>query len=114
MANFVKSKYEANSTRIHSIRLSTGFAAVAGTLPTGAINDDVKVKVSKSNREFGLRPRGVVLSRLLGTAPNQFYKYTFLPLRSIADYTDPAYSVGSTVTINSIAWIVSEKRPEDY
>jgi hypothetical protein len=112
---FVRTKYEADSGTIHPLRLTTAYAAAAGTVPTGAIDNNVpRAQVSKSNREFGLRPRGVRLARLVGTAPNQFYKYAFLPLRSIADFTSPDYAIGETVTINSVSWEIIEKREEDY
>lgn len=113
MVALVKTKYEADSGDIHQLKLTPAFAAAAGTEPTGAVTNDISVKVSKSNREYGLRPRGVSLARTVGTAPNTFVKYTFLPLRSIADYTATAYRKGATVTINSVAWEVVGKVPED-
>lgn len=114
MANRVKTKYEADNSKIHRLYLNSDDAAKAGTEPTADIDDDIIAKVSKGNREFGLRPRGVRLSRLAGTAPDQFYRYKFLPLRSKADYTSSTYAKGQTVTIGTVTWTIDSKVPEDY
>jgi hypothetical protein len=114
MALAVNSKYESDKGTIHSIRMTAEYAAVAGTEPQAAVNSDIKVKISKSNREFGLRPRGVTLVRVLGTAPNQFKKYTFLPLRSKTDAADAAYSSNAIVAIDGVDWKVVSTQKEDY
>lgn len=114
MANYVKSKYEADNGTIHPIRLSSTAAAQAGTEPGGAVSSNIPAKVSKGNREFGLRPRGVRLYRSVGTAPNLFNKYKFLPLRSIADATDADYAPEAVVAIDGVSWKVAARVPEDY
>lgn len=110
----VKSKYEARDGKIHLIKLTPAYAAVAGTVPTADVDSRIKVKVSKGNREHGLRPRGVTLARTVGTAPDTFVKYTFLPLRSIADETKAEYQLGKKITIDSVEWEVVAFVPEDY
>lgn len=107
-------KYEADLGSIHSISLTPDYAAAAGTPPTGDVNNDIKPKVSKTNREFGLRPRGVSLSRTLGTAPDTFKKYAFLPVLTSTDFNGTSYAPGATVTIGGTAWTVVTRVPEDY
>lgn len=109
----VNTKYEDNDTAIHPIRLNSTHASVAGTAPTGAIDSNISAKVSKSARSYGLRPRGVRLSRLVGTAPDQFKRYAFLPVLTQAAFGTAAFNVGATITIDSVAWTVVKKVAED-
>lgn len=114
MANYVRSKYESDGATVHPIRLSADTAVQAGTEPAGVVTSFIPAKVSKGNREFGLRPRGVKLYRTAGTAPNTFTKYKFLPLRSIVDYEAAAYSPESTIAVGGITWKVAARVAEDY
>lgn len=109
----VKSKYEcSDTTLIHPIVIDSTALAVL-TAPAGAVTSGISAQVSKGNSEHGLRPRGVNLSRLVGTAPNQFKKYKFLPVLTEAEYADTTFAIGATVTIASVAWTVDSKVPED-
>lgn len=114
MPAYTSTKYEADNGDIHGILLSPDKAAVAGTAPTGDTSSPVKVKVSKSNREFGIRPRGVRLSRIIGTAPDTFKKYAFLPVLTPADYATSAFAIGAEITIGGVVWVVASKEGEDY
>jgi len=114
MAALVDTKYEDDRDRIHKLRLTASFAAVAGTEPTAAVNSDIRAQVSKTKKEFGLRPRGVRLARTVGTGSNTFRKYAFLPLRSKADATSATYAENETVTIASVQWKIVAKVAEDY
>lgn len=107
-------KYEADSGTIHRILLTPDYAAAAGTPPTGAVNSDIRPKVSKTNGEFGIRPRGVNLSRTVGTAPDTFKKYAFLPVLAATVFVGTAFAPGATVTIGGVDWIVVTREPEDY
>lgn len=109
-----QTKYESDSGDIHFIALSPDFATAAGTPPTGAINNDIKAKVSKSNREYGIRPRGVRLSRTIGTAPDTFKKYTFLPVLTPTAFGGAGFQLGATVTIGTTDYVVVSRNPEDY
>jgi hypothetical protein len=108
-----RTKYEADSGEIHFLSLTPDYAAKAGTEPTGAVTNNIRAKVSKSNREYGIKPRGVTLARTIGTAPNTFVKYAFLPLRSKADANSATYALGQTVTIGSVAWEIIGEVKED-
>ena len=106
-------KYEDNDLTVHRIVLSNAFAAVAGTAPTGAVTAKGTVKVSKSTRQFGIRPRGVRLSRIIGTSPNDFKRYAFLPVLTVSGMAGAAFNIGATITIGGTAWTVVKKIEED-
>lgn len=108
------SKYQADNDAVHKIRLSTDRLAKAGTAPSGAIDSPIPVKVSKSNREFGIRPRGVRLTRPLNpTATDKIY-YTFLPVLTASGLAAAAFNVGATIQIGSTDWKVLARVNEDY
>lgn len=107
-------KYQDDDGNIHVIRLSAKVLAAAGTQPTGAVDSPIPAKVSKGNREFGLRPRGVRVSRLVGTDPNQFSKYAFIPVLTSAAFGAGSFVPGGTVTYDGNDWTVSSLVQEDY
>jgi len=112
-------KYESNAGTIHRLRISAEKAAVASnTEPSGAIDSPIKVKVSKGNREFGLRPRGVRLYRTVtGGSGNEAVTkvlYSFLPILTATVFESATFADEATVTINSVAWKVLSKVQEDY
>lgn len=107
-------KYESDDGTVHAIRLNGDTAAAAGTEPTGGINSNIKAKVSKGNGEFGIRPRRVGLSRVLGTAPNQYRVYRQLPVFTLTDYISPLFTIGASVTIGDDTWFIISKQGEDF
>lgn len=113
MASRVRTKYESNGGDIHPISLTTDYAAAAGTAPTGAISNDIQVKVTKTNREFGLRPRGVRLYRTVGTAPNTFNRYAFLPVLTEAVWEGNTFNPETEKTIGTVTWKVLKRVAED-
>lgn len=114
MAARTNTKYESDEGTIHPISLTANFATAAGTPPAGAVNSSIKAKVTKSNREAGLRPRGVRLFRTLGTAPDTFKRYAFLPVLTAAGLASATFAPGATITIGTVAWTVSTRVQEDY
>lgn len=106
-------KYEADNGRIYSIKLEATRYAAAGTPPTAAIDMPQSVEVSASKRQGGLRPRGVRLARTLGTAPDTFKKYTFLPVLGASAWNVTPFIKGGTVTIDGTAWTVIATVPEN-
>ena len=114
MASQVKVKYEDDNGDIYLMRMSPDFAAEAGNEPAGGVTTDVKPKISKTNREHGIRPRGVRLARTLGTAPDTFTRYTFLPVLTQVQFLSPAYALGASITIGTTAWTVVSKQGEDF
>lgn len=114
MVASVNTKYEAADGSIHPITLRPETAAVAGTVPAADVDSNIKAQVSKGNREFGLRPRGVRLVRTVGTGDSESKKYRFLPVLSAADIATPAFAIGAEITIGGIVWVVLSQEPEDY
>lgn len=114
MAYVVGAKYESDSGSVHPIRISSDFYTAAGTPPDGDIDSQVKAEIYKSNREFGLGTRGARLARTVGTAPNTFVKYGFVPILTAAQYNTGDFVVGNTLTIGSNTWTIISLKPEDY
>jgi hypothetical protein len=110
----VRTKYQGDDNTIYAIRLSPPFAEKAGTAPTGAVTSPIKAKVTKSTKEFGLRPRGVTLARTLGTAPDTFVKTTFLPALTLSAFNGTAFALAAKVTIDGVEWEIVSRRAEDY
>lgn len=111
---FTNTKYELNSGDIAAIRVSDADLGSVGSVPSGAQNLPFFVKVSKTNREFGVRPRGVRLSRSVGTPPNDFKKFKFLPVLTASAWAGTGFDIGDTITIGTTDWIVAAKVAEDY
>lgn len=109
MANFKDTPYESDLGFVCQVRMSAGeFAAV--TASSSTVDAAFHCLNSGSRRKFGIHPRGLVLSRVVGTAPNQFNKTSFISTPTAAAWE--AVNVGSTVTISTVEWKVSGKRPE--
>jgi hypothetical protein len=110
----VRTKYQGDDNTIYAMRLSPTFAEKAGTVPTGAVTSPIKAKVTKSTKEFGLRPRGVTLARTVGTAPDTFVKTTFLPCLTLSVFNGNTFALAAKITIDGVEWEVVSRRPEDY
>jgi len=111
-------KYEADSGSIHRIRLGKFNAAVtSNTEPTAVVNSNIRVKISKSNREFGLRPRTIGLTRVVtagsGETELTVTKRASLPVLTPAVYVSTTFAIGQTITINAVVWTIASKNPED-
>jgi hypothetical protein len=109
-----RSKYEADNGQIHLINLDADRLAEAGTPPAGDSNSSIRAKVSKTNREYGIRPRGVRLARTVGTAPDTFVKYSFLPVLTPAAFNGAGFSLGGSITIGTIQWEIIARINEDF
>lgn len=112
MATRTRTKYQSDEGGIHPISLDPGSVAAAGAAPTAAIDSQIRAKVSKSNKEAGLRPRGLRLARTVGAAPNEFVRYAFAPVLTPTAYE--AATVQGTVTYQGDTWTIVAKVPEDY
>jgi len=111
-------KYEADSGSIHRIRLGKFNAAVtSNTEPTAVVNSNIRVKISKSNREFGLRPRTIGLTRVVEAQSGDLeFAVTYrarLPVLTQTVFDSTPFAIGQTITINSIVWTIASKNPED-
>lgn len=109
-----RSKYEANNGSIHRITMSSARLAVAGTAPAGAVDSPIPAKISKSNREYGIRPRGVRLARPVNpTATDKIFR-AFLPVLTETAWESNTFAEEATITIGGTQWKVTAKVPEDY
>lgn len=114
MTTLVDTFYEGDDGTIYPLRLTPEYFAVAGTAPTGPATSSIRAKISKSNREFGIRPRFVRLTRTIGTAPDTFRRYATLSVLTPADFALPAFALGATITIDTVAYTVIGREGEDY
>jgi hypothetical protein len=113
MAYFVVAAYEADNGEIHPIRISPETLAAQPTQPTGTptITNRLRVKVSRSGKEYGVKPRGLNLARRLGTSPNFFNKYKFLPILLPQDYEGVVDD--ATITVNGVVWAITSGEGEN-
>lgn len=107
-------KYEGNDAQVYTLKLTSDYAAAAGTEPIAGVTTDIKPKVSKTNREHGIRPRGVRLVRTIGTAPDTFKKYAFLPVLTNAEWASGTYAPGAAINIGTTAYTIVSRISEDY
>jgi hypothetical protein len=106
--------YTADDGEIHPIRLSSTTATFGGFTADGAATSSIFAKVSKGNREFGLRPRGVRLVRNVGTPEVPNNRYKFLPVATETLYDGAVYNPNQEVTIDGAVYRVLNRQPEDY
>ena len=116
---FEVSKYEANNGTIHPIRLNSKTADVAGnTAPTGATSSEIYAKISKSNREFGIRPRlvtGVNTTEITqGEETYVFRKRVSIPILTKSVYDGAVFDIGATFEYDGEDYTVQSKTAEDY
>lgn len=109
MANFSDIGYESDLGFVCLLRVGDAELA-ATTLSVAAIDAPFHALNSGSRRKFGLHPRGLLLSRVVGVAPNQFNKSSFIAAPTVAAYN--AANVGDDLSIGANVWTVSGKRPE--
>lgn len=112
----VPSFYEADGGAIHSIRLDDSLVAagVGNPAPAGPATSPINAKISKSKREFGIRPRIARLARTQTTGASPGRKYRSLPVLTEDAWEGTAFQKGATVTLGTIAWRVIERWGEDY
>lgn len=119
MGRKVRAKYEAENGNIHVIRLDVATSLVANNAePAGAVNSDIKVKISKNNREHGLRPRMAVLYREVQAAgPDGIVTrilYARIPILSKAAWATASWAKEAAVEYAGKNWKVLERMAEDY
>lgn len=114
MPLFSDTKYEADSGSIHKLRLQPKILAAAGTPPTGDVDSDILPKVSKSNGEYGIRPRYVRGSTIIGTSPNDFRKYIKVPVLTPTAFASAGFQLNASITVDSVAYTIISRFPEDY
>jgi len=119
---YTRTKYEDNFGEIHAIRLNSKTAAVTGNAaPTGAVSSSIKAKVSKNNREHGLRPRIAVLAREISAGGGDgggetitATKYARIPVLTQAVWDGNAFKEDQSITYAGSTWKVVGRLAEDY
>ena len=114
MAAFVDTLYLSDKNVKHPIRLTPDYAAAAGSPPASGGSSDIKAKVTKTNREFGIRPRRVILSRTVGTGDSSFRKYAKLPVLTLTTFNSDAYALGASIDIGGTTYDVVSRQSEDF
>lgn len=116
MAGIQRVKYQTDEDNVFNVLLdeATGIDTLIGTLPTGAYTENMTIRVTKNNKEVGIRPRMVLLARtinanaadancLVQTA--QRYKRVPIPTQTRWD----AITLNSAFTIGGQSYIVAKK-----
>jgi len=110
---FENTKYETGNGSVVFLRTDRELNGLMGTPPTGdpTINIHGLVNGNRS-REFGVHPRGVTLSRTVGTGDSESKKYKFLPVLTQNDLDTGTFQIGDSITISTVAWEVSDQVQE--
>jgi len=116
---FTTRKYETDEGAIINLRMSEEYAAVAAnTEPAGAVTLSIYAKKSKTNREFGLRPRGVRIAVTgevtVGDSTRNVKVFAFLPILTPTVFDSNAFDPGQTVAIDGVTWTVQSRVQEDF
>lgn len=114
MAVRTRTKYEADDGTIHQILVTPEVAAVAGAPPAGVVNSPIRAKISKTNREYGIRPRRVTLSRVIGAGDDAYTDFVTLPVLTPAAFNGAAFALGASVTYDGDEYTVATRNNEDY
>lgn len=116
MPGIQRLKYETNNGSIFNVLLddNTGVDSLIGSPPTGEYTENMTIRISKNNKEVGIRPRQVLLSRNIGgnaaeanclvqTATR--YKRVAIPTEARWD----AIALNAKFTIGGTEYTVSKK-----
>lgn len=108
--SFVTKKYQTDAGDVAQTRLSAQIAVLAGAEPAAAVTTPFFVKVSKGNREFGIRPRYALYSLSTAVGTRTFKTYLRIPkLTTAALAASPA-----TVTYKGDDYDLAVLVKEDY
>jgi hypothetical protein len=105
---FVSRVYTDDKGFFWLCRLSSTFAAAAGTsaTPTAEKNVDVHVKSSKSNNSYGVRPRFITVENKTGSPK---VRHTFPVLEAT---TFDGYAPGEDITVATAVYTIVAKKSE--
>ena len=126
MATFSTRKYRTDNDSIFFTKIEdlAGVATVTGTEPTGDATEDMTVRISRTARESGVRPRHVVLKRAIGTnttdpdpeIAGRALVNSGATYRRLAVLTSAHFATlerGQSVTIEGTAYEIVSKQSED-
>lgn len=116
MAGLQRVKYETDAGSIFNVILddNTGVDTFIGTIPTGSYTENMTIRVTKNNKEVGIRPRMVLLTRTIASGEpdanclvqtGERYKRIPIPTKTRWD----AIADKSTHTIGGTVYTVKKK-----
>lgn len=115
MPAYTRTKYQADSGFVHAIRINPITVTLAGAAPVDPVDSEVRVKISKGNREFGIRPRRIKIGKTFGVAPNTFVRTAYIAVLTPATFAAATHQLNAVVTYKGDAdWQVISRDPEDY
>jgi len=102
--------YESDSGVSFYIRMDTDQATEAGAV-AGTPDIAAHVQVSGSGRRYGIQPRHIVATRLVGVAPDQYTKSTRMPVCTPAAFA--ALADNAAIVINGTNYTIARKVDEE-
>lgn len=102
---FTNIKYQSESGAVYKMRVSDDKLGLAGEDAITAAVTDPNVDVyagGQGRKRHGIHARGVRMSTTVGTAPNTFKKYVFVPCATKAIQT--ALLASTTVTYKTLTF----------
>ena len=104
--------YQANDGEIYKLKIDSSAVTAAGG-SAGSPTSQVFVKNSKGNREYGIRPRQIILADIeFTTGGRKASVYRYLPVTTEAAWN--GFDEDGSVSINGTTYSVVGKRDEDY
>lgn len=107
-----KGLYTDNDGDTHFCRVGTKAFAAGGFTTGSSPSSKIPAKVSKNNKEFGLRPRMLAISRPANPGPTEKVYRQRIPIATQSLWN--ASTVGSTIGYGGETWVVDDQIPEDY
>lgn len=109
-ADYERYLYEDDLGQTHAIRLSKAGGDAQGATASTAAATGSPVQSRRNGRQQTLQVRGLRLTRIVGTPPNNGIRTTFLPILTVEDYN--GFSKGDAVTIGTTSYTVGKKLGE--
>lgn len=114
---FSRSKYEADSDTVYSIRvqpetLTASIGGSANTAPAGAVTGEGSVRVGGGNRQIGIKARAVTIAWNDGAAPEDYDENSTVRIPILTKARYAAINIGAAVTYNGGTGVVVGKSPE--
>jgi hypothetical protein len=104
--------YETDDGPLHPIRISAAKLALAGTVPTGGTFPPF-VKISKSTRSFGIKPRYALATTPNGATVGPTVAYERFICLSVSAFGTAPFAVNSTFTYKGKTYTVVKLIKED-
>lgn len=112
MAVMVNTAYTSDRGGVHPIRMRPDTAAAVGSAGAGVtITNPIRVKISKSKRQAGIRCRGLNIARVVTSGTVSIVEYAFLPILTPTAFAD--FAENDTLSYKGTTWRVAGLVSED-